>query len=91
MTNIKGEAHSHCLRLSVKWQVWINLLSIKAFSATERARQAAAETALRQPSMSDNNQDFDIDAFFSSDSKKTGLPENPLAVASSLSCVRKRR
>ncbi|MEZ9183349.1 GTPase Era [Vibrio splendidus] len=26
--------------------------------------------------MSDNNQDFDIDAFFSSDSKKTGLPEN---------------
>ncbi|CAK1814112.1 MULTISPECIES: GTPase Era [Vibrio] len=26
--------------------------------------------------MSDNNQDFDIDAFFSSDSKQTGLPEN---------------
>ncbi|MEZ8646603.1 GTPase Era [Vibrio cyclitrophicus] len=26
--------------------------------------------------MSDNNQDFDIDAFFSSDSKKTGLPES---------------
>ncbi|WP_412500258.1 GTPase Era [Vibrio cyclitrophicus] len=26
--------------------------------------------------MSDNNQDFDINAFFSSDSKKTGLPEN---------------
>ena len=26
--------------------------------------------------MSDNNQDFDIDAFFSSDRKKTGLPEN---------------
>jgi GTP-binding protein Era len=26
--------------------------------------------------MSDNNQDFDIDAFFSSDSKKTGQPEN---------------
>ncbi|MDN3700989.1 GTPase Era [Vibrio artabrorum] len=26
--------------------------------------------------MSDNNQDFDIDAFFSSDSKKTVLPEN---------------
>ncbi len=26
--------------------------------------------------MSDNNQEFDIDAFFSSDSKQTGLPEN---------------